>query len=212
MLKNISNDYCQLLKHQAPQYIIDTFCRCHELSILPKNLNLEIEQLHTIFKDKHTGLPEFNSKNPYLTMQIRHIFYPSLQPQFNNNYQTINRFVLNGFHHDEYGSLEKSGLFKFVTKTYGKSAFGAEECFIATTDWGNEIICNELKTFFPSNWSREKTTQVIFEAAQHRIEEIIMKNPLQRKFECLGPNNLIIEIIFNQQNTIISAYPSKKIF
>ena len=119
---------------------------------------------------------------------------------------------MNGFHHDEYGSLEKSGLFKFVTKTYGDTTFGAEECFIGITDWGNGIIYDEYKTFFPSNWSREKTAQVIFEASQNRITEIIINNPSQRKFECLGPNNLIIEVMFNKQNLIVSAYPSMKNF
>lgn len=211
-LADISKDYCKLLKHQVPQDIIDTFCRCHELSIVPKNLNLEFEQLHSIFKDKHVGLPELNAKNPYLTMQIRHIFYPSLQPQFDNNYQTIDRFVLNGFHHDEYGFLEKSGLFKFVTKTYGSPGFGSQECFIATTNWGNGIICKEDKTFFPSSWSKEKTAQVISEAAQHRIKELEKPKKSQLKFLCQGPNNMLIDIVINQENVIVSAYPSEDNF
>lgn len=103
--------------------------------------------------------------------------------------------------------MEKSGLFKFITKTYGDHAFGAEECFIGITDWGNGIIYNKDKTFFPSSWSKEKTAQVIFEANKNRIK-ILDDTPSRKQFECKGPNDLIIEIVIDSKNTIISAYPS----
>ena len=82
---------------------------------------------------------------------------------------------------------------------------------MADLDFGDEII-SKGKTFFPSNWSREKTARVIFEASQNRIKEIVIKNSSQKKFECLGLNNLVIEIVFNKQNIIISAYPSMRNF
>ena len=116
--------------------------------------------------------------------------------------------MLEGFHHDEYGLLEKSGLFSFVTKIYGNAAFGAEECFIGVTDWGNGIIYNEDKTFFPSSWSKEKTAKVIFEANKNRIKELGLPQKNQRLFLCQGANHILIEIAINQNNVIISAYPS----
>lgn len=95
---------------------------------------------------------------------------------------------------------------------YGDANFGAQECIYGALDWGDGIITQEIKTFFPASWSQEKVVEVIFEASQNKIEELIIKNPSQRKFECFGPSNLIIEIIFNQENVIISAYPSMKNF
>ena len=213
ILNNVAKEYNKLIANQAPQETIHTFCRCHELSIVPKEVSADIERLHAIFKDKYLGLPEFSSENKYLTMQMRHIFYPSLQPEFDTNYQEITKFVLNGFHHDEFGFLEKSGILQWQNKNYGLAEFGAEECFIADSDWGQGIICNNKKTFFPSHWSREKVTQIIFEAAQNRIEDITdprQKN--QRKYLCKGFNNILIEISINLKNVIVSAYPSKKNF
>ena len=124
----------------------------------------------------------------------------------------IKEFVLEGFHHDEYGSLEKSGLFKFITKTYGDTAFGAEECFIGTTDWSNGITCNKDKTFFPSSWSKQTTVKVIFEANKNRIEELQSPSISQRKFLCLGPDNMLIDVIVDLKDKIISAYPNIKNF
>ena len=118
---------------------------------------------------------------------------------------------MNGFHHDEYEFLEKSDLFKFVTKTYGDTNFGAEECFKATLNFGNGIISKE-KTFFPASWSREKTAQVIFEASQNRIKDLTSPDNPNKHFLCQSLNNLLIEIIINQKNVIISAYPSKENF
>ena len=76
-------------------------------------------------------------------MQLRHIFYPKLTPEFDKTYQKIESFALEGFHHDQNSALEKSGLFTFTDKIYGNAEFGAEECFIGITDWGNGVICKE---------------------------------------------------------------------
>ncbi len=149
----------------------------------------------------------------YLTMQIRHIFYPSLQPKFYPDYQSIREINLNGFHHDEYGALEQSGLFTFINKTYGQASLGAQECFKAHVDFGNGIVTKNMKIFFPSGWSREKTAQVIFEAAQNRIEDLSdPRLPHQKKYRCRHSNNMLIEIIFNKNNVMTSAYPSDKNF
>ncbi|MBV8660912.1 MAG: hypothetical protein JO129_02095 [Candidatus Dependentiae bacterium] len=207
MLQDISKKYTKLLENKAPQEVIDIFCKCQELSIIPSELSTDLEQLHIIFKDRYLGLEEFSSENPYLTMQMRHIFYPNLQPKLDSNYQIIEKFNLKGFHHDEYEFLEQSGLFKFISKTYANASKGAGECFIGTIDWGNGIISNELKTFFPSSWSKEKTAQVIFEATQNRIK-FIEDVGLGKKFQCQGQNNILIDIVINDKNVITSAYPS----
>ncbi len=67
-------------------------------------------------------------------MQMRHIFYPSLQPKLDFNNQIIQKINLNGFHHDAYSFLEKSGMLQWQNKTYGKAEFGAEEFFMADSD------------------------------------------------------------------------------
>ena len=81
---------------------------------------------------------------------------------------------------------------------------------MAYSDWSDGIIC-EAKTFFPSSWSREKVVQVVFEAAQNRIE-LTDKSKGKLKFECRGVNNMIIDIVIDNNNVITSAYPSKRNF
>lgn len=210
IFKNITNDYNKLISNEASKQTIEFFCRCYEISILPQKISTDIERLHVMFKDKYCGLQEFNCENPYLSMQMRHIFYPSLQPKLDASNQVLEKINLHGFHHDEYAFLEKSGILQWENKVYGKAEFGAEECFIVDVDFGDGIISKE-KTFFPSNWSREKTARVIFEASQNRIE-LTDKSKGKLKFECRGINNMFIDIIIDNKNVIISAYPSKKNF
>ena len=204
MFENTVKEYDKLIANQAPQETIDLFCKCHEISIVPQKLSTDIERLHTIFKDKYLGLQEFSSENPYLTMQMRHIFYPSLQPKLDPSNQILEKINLNGFHHDEYASLEKSGLFKFINKIDGES------CFMADLDFGDEII-SKGKTFFSSMWSREKTAQIIFEASQHRIRDLSESGAPNKTFLCQFLD-LLIEIVINRKNVIVSAYPSKENF
>ena len=117
---------------------------------MPQKISTDIERLHVIFKDKYLGLQEFGFENLYLTMQMCHIFYPSLQPRLDTAHKVIDKINLSGFHHDEYSVLEQSGLFKFINKIEFK------ECFMADVDFGDGIISKE-KTFFSPMWSREKT-------------------------------------------------------
>ena len=143
---------------------------------------------------------------------MRHIFYPTLQLKLDKNLQGIQRVHLNGFHHDEFEALEKSGLFTFRNKVYGKAEFGAEEFFKADVDFGNGIICED-KTFFPSSYSREKIAECILQASQNRVEDIsdsLLKK--QKKYVCKSINNISIEILVNKDNVIISGYPSNNNF
>ena len=141
-----------------------------------------------------------------------HTFHPKNTTKFVNDYQVIKHFELEGFHHDESSTLEKSGLFTFSDKIYGQAEFGAEECFIGITDWGNGVICKETKIFFPSSWSKEKVINVILEANKNRIEELKKPSNFQQKFLCQGPSNLYIEVVIDSNHTIKSAYPSQKNF
>ena len=211
MFKNIAKQYDKLIANHATSETIHLFCTCQELSIVPKYISDEIAQLHTTFHNKYLGLPEFQSANQYLTIQMIHIFYPSLQPKLDPIHQQIESITLNGFHHDEYNKLEKSGLFNATNKMYGRVEFGAEECFIANLDFGNGILCKE-KTFFPASWSKEKTAQVIFEASQNKIKDLTLPSHPYKKYLCQGVNNILIEIVINLKNTIISAYPSLENF
>jgi len=84
-------------------------------------------------------------------------------------------------------------------------------CYKTQLNFGNNIIPEKEKTFFPPHWSQEKVIQTIFEASQNRIEDLSdQDNPLQ-KFLC-KVNSFFIEIVINNKNIITSAYPSKKNF
>lgn len=205
MFKNITKDYSKLISNEASKEAIELFCRCHEISIVPQKISTDIERLHTMFKDKYLGLQEFSSENTYVTIQMRHIFYPSLQPKLDASNQILEKINLNGFHHDEYASLEQSGLFKFINKVNGVA-----ECFMVDVDFGDGII-SKGKTFFPSNWSREKTARVIFEASQNKIRDLSEVGTPNKTFLCQFLD-LLIEIVINRKNVIVSAYPSKENF
>jgi hypothetical protein len=164
---------------------------------------------------KYSWLEEFNAKNPFLSLQIHHIFHPSIQPEFDSTMQRIDEFILNGFHYDANLLLEKSGMYKPINKVYGKAKYGAQECYKAKLDFGNEIKPIKEKTFFSANWSQEKVIQTILEAAQNRIQlikEIGSGTKLSYLYECKSKNNLFIDVVFNHQNIITSAYPSDKNF
>lgn len=199
MLRNITKEYGQLIVYKTPKQFIDQFLHCHQTSIVPAMLRAELDAFQN-----ELAKPEYEG----VGMQLRHIFYPKLTPKFDPEYQQIISFALEGFHHDEYEALEKSGLFSFVNKIHGNEQFGAQECFIGISDWGSGIICDELKTFFPSSWPKEKVVHVILEANKNRIKEINIPQKNQKKFQCQGPNNMLIDIIINDKNMIISAYPS----
>ena len=49
---------------------------------------------------------------------------------------------------------------------------------------------------------------MIFEASQHRLKEIDIPLKNQRKFQCQGPKNMLIDIVINNENIIKSGYPS----
>ena len=142
---------------------------------------------------------------------VKHVFYPNIKPSFNNNHQIIEGFAVNGFHHDEGDFLQKSGMFVYQDKIYGSAEFGAEECYMATVDFGDGIIAQ--KTFFPPSWPKQKVAQVIFEAAQHRIKDISdPRQKAQKKFLCQGPGKMLVEVMINLQNVIVTGYPSRDNF
>ena len=183
-----------------------------EKSLPTESLKQELVQFHQQFKNLYPGLPEFSQENQYLTMQLRHIFYPSIELKFDQNYASIDKVVLNGFHHDESGLLEKSGLFSASNKIYGDAAFGAEECFAAFLDFGNGIISSNLKTFFPASWPKEKVIKVVFEAAQNRIKDLTIIGSPHQTYLCKADNNMLLEIVISKKNVIISGYISIKNF
>ncbi|MBP6869927.1 EndoU domain-containing protein [Candidatus Babeliales bacterium] len=149
---------------------------------------------------------------PALTMNIRHIFYPKIKPKFNSDYQSIIKYTLEGFHHDENGALEKAGKLQWQNKKYGKAEHGAEECFMAESYWNNGILCAS-KTFFPSSWTEEQTVRVIFEASKNKIEDLSDATEQNKNiYLCQGLNNLLIEIMIDSKNIVTTGYPSKKNF
>jgi hypothetical protein len=164
--------------------------------------------IHEKIQNQYPGLPEYSEKHPFLTVQIRHILYPKIDPDFD----TL-EYTLNGFHHDQYQALEKSGMFTYKNKAYGKAKHNAQKCYKAKVDFGSGIVSSQEKTFFPTSWSSEQVIQTICEAAQNRIEEIIkpeIKN--SKKYLCQTKDGFFLDIVINNKNMIISAFPSEKNF
>jgi len=96
-LTRIAKEYDKVIFNQACQEVIDMFLRCYELSIMPVDVAEKLERLHVMFKNKYPGLAEFSHENKYSTMQVKHIFYPSIEPKFNENYQIIDSLMLMDF-------------------------------------------------------------------------------------------------------------------
>jgi hypothetical protein len=99
-------------------------------------------------------------------------------------------------------------MYKFIDKVYGRN-----ECYKAKLDFGSSITPDREKTFFPSSWSQEKVIKTIFEASQNRIKDL--SDPLSkthRKYSCKTKKGLFIDIVIDNKNTIISAYPSSENF
>ncbi|MBP6869297.1 hypothetical protein KBC04_00215 [Candidatus Babeliales bacterium] len=195
---NAADEYAILLANNAPQKVLDIFFRCHELSIVPQ-AHFDAIQLNHLFEKSYPGV----------SLQVRHIFYPSLKATFSKDCQAIKDVILNGFHHDENGVLEKAGLFTYTSKVYGQAAHGAEECIAACLDFGDGIFIDKIKTFFPPSWPRKKVAEVVFEAYKKILKEIPTKDQSKRMFQCQGPNNMLIDIVVDLENVITSAYPSK---
>ncbi|MBP6869399.1 hypothetical protein KBC04_00735 [Candidatus Babeliales bacterium] len=202
MLRNTAKEYKALLDHQAPEELKIQFFKCCEISLVPDDIKQRYLDIHEILKDEFPGL----------IMKMRHIFYPKINPKFSTDCQSIIKYKLEGFHHDEYDALEKSGKLQWQNKKYGKAEYGAEECFMAESYWNNGILC-ESKTFFPSSWTIEETARVVFEASKNKIEDLSdATQQNQNIYLCQGLNNLLIEIMIDSKNVITTGYPSKKNF
>jgi hypothetical protein len=209
VLQNLTKEYARLVASNAPAITLNSFCRCCQISLVPKEYKNFFEMIHEKIKNIYHGLPEYSEKYPFLTVQIRHILYPNISQKYNDNYTKIEKFNLDGFHHDQYQELEKSGLFTYKNKVYGKAKYGAQECYQAKVNFGNGIVCNQDKTFFPASWSSEKVIQTICKAAQNRIKELPIQQKNYKKFECVTNDGLIVDIVINNKNMITSAYPSE---
>ncbi len=69
------------------------------------------------------------------------------------------------------------------------------------------------KTFFPSNWSREKVIRTMFEEVYKNYTEKIQSSK-NNYFELLGKTieNIEIRIITDEKNQMITFYPTYKNF
>ncbi|HJZ22969.1 MAG TPA: EndoU domain-containing protein, partial [Candidatus Babeliales bacterium] len=96
------------------------------------------------------GFAEF--KNGHIKIAHEHIL--GIEPIWNDAKNTLSG--ISGFHHDFMGTIEKSGLMKFV-RTAEKNG-----CYMADIIVGEQSIPG--KTFFPQHWSREEVISKLYEA------------------------------------------------
>ena len=163
--------------------------------IVPE-LYKEIELLRTAYK---SNVRMFNGKE--LKIAFEHILGMEIGPKYK-----IQKFDISGFHHDFCLEMERSGVIKFLNKA--KDKFG---CYKVDLHIGEKII--PKKTFFPSNWTREKVIDKILEAYDNFRESGIKPELLSDgKYTIVGftKEGIKIEMNIGQRGAMNTAYPLVK--
>lgn len=155
-----------------------------------------IDDLHAVFDRTRKGFAEFSNK--YIKVPYKHIFVPEIAP-------TKNGLKFTGFHHDYLNALENSGIVKITNRVMGKHGVYEAKVWIDGRP--------EIKTFFPSDWSRNKVIAKIFEA----YDDFIKKGGIHfeikgNKYTCYGMTKEGIEIKMHitKKGQITTAYPNFK--
>lgn len=111
---------------------------------------------------------------------------------------------IQGFHHDMNGTMERSGLVKYVNKV--EDEFG---CYRADLECGG--LVKPKNTFFPQSWSRKQVIEKLYEAYDDFIKSG-MKNWKELpggKYEFYGytSEGIKIEFYMTQTGKITTCYP-----
>lgn len=143
------------------------------------------------------GFAEF--KNGHIKIPYEHIL--GIELKWNELKGTLSG--ISGFHHDFMGTLEKSGLLKFVRKGVEKNG-----CYLVDIILDGSRIPG--KTFFPQHWSREKVVSKIYEAYDNFIKSgAIPELNNKGKYVINGYTNEGIEIqmFITKNGQMATAYP-----
>jgi len=141
------------------------------------------------------GFAEF--KNGHIKIAYEHIL--GIELIWNDSKNTLSG--ISGFHHDFMGTVEKSGLMKFV-RTAEKNG-----CYMADIIVGEQSVPG--KTFFPQHWSRETVVNKIYEAYEHFIKS--GATPLEKKGKYIidgtTKEGIEIRMFITKNGHLKTAYP-----
>lgn len=143
------------------------------------------------------GFAEFSNK--HIKIPYEHIL--GIELKWNEAKNTLSG--ISGFHHDFMGAVENSGLLTFVKKGVEKNG-----CYLADIIVDNARVPG--KTFFPQNWSREKTISKIHEAYDNFIKNGATAYVEKRgKYVLQGmtEEGIKIEMYITRNGQILTAYP-----
>jgi hypothetical protein len=104
-------------------------------------------------------------------------------------------------HHDFLGKVEREGtiLFKDKNVDIATGAYKAEVSF--------DGVHYITKTFFPSEWTREKVLKEIVYSINHAIKEPEIADNFLIKFMGKSTNGLRIETYINKNGKVITSFP-----
>jgi hypothetical protein len=160
-------------------------------------LEMELSSLRLLFDNKVKGFAEFANK--FIKIEYRHILGMDLA------FDVQGRAKFSGFHHDLMNTIEKSGAIEFVNKVMHKNGF-----------YSADLIIDDIKTpktFFPSEWPREKVIEKIYEAYHNFIRGGVIPKPRpNEKYLISGTiaEGIDIEMWVTKKGKVVTAYPLLK--
>jgi hypothetical protein len=161
------------------------------------HLEIELLALRSLFDNKVKGFAEFANK--YIKIDYKHILGMDFV------FDSQGSANLSGFHHDLMSAIERTGVIEFANKVIYKNGFYSANLVVD----GAKVP----KSFFPSEWSREKVIQKICEAYNDFIKSNVIPKPRPNgKYLISGyiEEGIKIEIWITKKGKVVTAYPILK--
>ncbi len=161
------------------------------------HLEMELGTLRLLFDNKVKGFAEFANK--FIKIEYKHVLGMGLV------FDAQGRAKFSGFHHDLMNAIEKSGAIEFANKVMHKNGF-----------YSADLIIDGLKTpktFFPSEWPRDKVIEKIYEAYHNFIKSGVIPKPRpNEKYLISGTiaEGIDIEMWVTKKAKVVTAYPLLK--
>jgi hypothetical protein len=162
-------------------------------------LKPEIMQLRTLFDFTKKGFGEFVNK--WIKIDYEHILGIDLF------FSRHGLAKIDGFHHDWCKKIEAAGIIKFANKVIYENG-----CYSAKLVYMGETV-KSYATFFPSDWSRKKVVEKIYEAYEYSLRNGAKAEELRNgtlKISGLTKEGITIEMFMTKKGKINTAYPLLK--
>ncbi|MEX0940800.1 MAG: EndoU domain-containing protein [Candidatus Babeliales bacterium] len=163
-----------------------------------KKLSKEIEELHSKFDGLEKGYDVFEGKD--INFNYEHVCQPDI---------TISGKA-SGWHHDV-GGWFKNQIRRFKGKEIEILSMEKVQHGIYELEWRYMNGKVKTSTFFPSDWSRTKVHEKVFEAFNYckQKKKLFEFNPQKSNWILIGKTNegIKIKMVFNKSGKIITYYP-----